>query len=300
MTKARGLSIAILLTSIILFVEIVGAFFSNSLALLSDAGHMLVDFLALVMALVAVQIAKRPATAEKTFGYLRWEVIAALFNGILLVLVSVYIFYEAIQRLFAPEPVAGGLTLIVAIVGLIANAVAMLVLGKTGVKSHAGHSHEDINIKGAFWHVLSDALTSLGVIIAAIIILATGWMYIDPIISIVIALFVVRGAVKLIMDSTQILTESTPKDVDLEKVREKINEHKMVRCVHDLHVWTITSGKYAMAGHVQINDCKISESDKIYEELRKMLEKEFDIQHPTIQFEYKKCHGSECSLCKIK
>ncbi|MBU0670955.1 cation diffusion facilitator family transporter [Patescibacteria group bacterium] len=299
MTKQKSLFIAISLTSVILIVEIVGGFLSNSLALLSDAGHMLVDFLALMMALVAVRLATRPATNKQTFGYYRFEVLAALFNGVLLVLVSVYIAYEAVLRLFSPEPISGSITLVVAIIGLIANLISMAVIRKTGLGSHEGHNHEDdINLRGAFWHILSDALTSVGVIIAAIVILLTGWLYIDAIISLIIVVLIMRGAVKLIIDSGEILLESAPKNIDLDEVKQEIEKFGKIKCVHDLHIWTITSGKYALAGHVQIEDIKISETDKLIEDIRKMLEDKFQIEHATIQFEFNKCYGNECRICK--
>lgn len=299
MTKQKNLFIAISLTSVILIVEIVGGFLSNSLALLSDAGHMLVDFLALMMALVAVRLATRPATNKQTFGYYRFEVLAALFNGVLLVLVSVYIAYEAVLRLFSPEPISGSITLVVAIIGLIANLISMAVIRKTGLGSHEGHNHEDdINLRGAFWHILSDALTSVGVIIAAIVILLTGWLYIDAIISLIIVVLIMRGAVKLIIDAGEILLESAPKNIDLDEVKQEIEKFGKIKCVHDLHIWTITSGKYALAGHVQIEDIKISETDKLIEDIRKMLEDKFQIEHATIQFEFNKCYGNECRICK--
>ncbi|MFH1781879.1 MAG: cation diffusion facilitator family transporter [Patescibacteria group bacterium] len=299
MTKQKSLFIAISLTSVILIVEIVGGFLSNSLALLSDAGHMLVDFLALMMALVAVRLATRPATNKQTFGYYRFEVLAALFNGVLLVLVSVYIAYEAVLRLFSPEPISGSITLVVAIIGLIANLISMAVIRKTGLGSHEGHNHEDdINLRGAFWHILSDALTSVGVIIGAIVILFTGWLYIDAIISLIIVVLIMRGAVKLIIDAGEILLESAPKNIDLDEVKQEIEKFGKIKCVHDLHIWTITSGKYALAGHVQIEDIKISETDKLIEDIRKMLEDKFQIEHATIQFEFNKCYGNECRICK--
>jgi len=206
----RDLLIALFITAAIMVAELIGGLLSNSLALLSDAGHMLMDVLALLLSYFALCFALRPATQKQTFGFYRLEILAALVNGTVLLFLSLFIFYEAYQRLIAPREIRGLLMLGVAAIGLGANIVSALVL-------RAG-SHESLNVKGAFFHVLGDLLSSLGVILAGTIIVLTGWKRVDSIISFVIGIIILIGAYKLVMESVHILLESTPKDVDLSEV----------------------------------------------------------------------------------
>jgi cobalt-zinc-cadmium efflux system protein len=277
----RDLLIALFITAAIMVAELIGGLLSNSLALLSDAGHMLMDVLALLLSYFALCFALRPATQKQTFGFYRLEILAALVNGTVLLILSLFIFYEAYQRLIAPREIRGLLMLGVAAIGLGANIVSALVL-------RAG-SHESLNVKGAFFHVLGDLLSSLGVILAGTIIVLTGWKRVDSIISFVIGIIILIGAYKLVMESVHILLESTPKDVDLSEVIDGVKSIEGVRDLHHVHLWTITSGIYALSAHVLIADQMTSRSSQILEDINQLLRNRFNIDHTTIQFECEAC-----------
>jgi cobalt-zinc-cadmium efflux system protein len=270
-------------------VEVVGGILSNSLALLSDAGHMLTDNLALLLSFFAMTFASMPATDRRTFGFYRLEILAALVNGIVLVLVSLYIVYEAYLRIIHPQPVAGTLMLIVAMIGLVANVIGAFVLMK--------HSHSSLNIRGAYLHILGDALSSVGVVIGGGIILYTGWYLIDPLLSILISLVIVYGAWALVKESVSILLESVPAHINIETVSAEIQKIEGVREAYHIHVWTITSGVYAMSGHVLIDDQLVSGSKDVLDRIRALLADKFKIEHSTIQLECDRCDLSlACSL----
>jgi cobalt-zinc-cadmium efflux system protein len=269
--------------------EFVGGLLSNSLALLSDAGHMLMDILALLLSLFALQFATRPATEKQTFGFYRLEILAALINGAVLLVLSLFIFYEAYQRLIQPREIRGLLMLGVAAIGLGANIVSALVL-KAG-------SHESLNVRGAFLHVMGDLLSSLGVTLGGAIILLTGWQRVDSIIGFFIGIIILVGAYKLVMDSVHILLESTPKDIGLEEVTDGVKAIEGVRDLHHVHLWTITSGIYALSAHVLIEDQMTSRSSQILEDINRFLREKFNIDHTTIQFE---CEACETDLvCRL-
>jgi cobalt-zinc-cadmium efflux system protein len=257
----RNLLIALFVTGTIMVAEVIGGLLSNSLALLSDAGHMLMDILALLLSFFALRFATRPATERQTFGFYRLEILAALINGTVLLGLSLFIFYEAYQRFIEPREIKGLLMLGVAAIGLGANMVSALVL-------RAG-SHKSLNVKGAFLHVIGDLLSSVGVIIGGAIILLTGWERVDAIISFVIV---------------HILLESTPKDVGLHEVIREVKAIEGVRDLHHVHLWTITSGIYALSAHVLIEDQMTSRSSQILEDINS-----FNIDHTTIQFECETC-----------
>jgi cobalt-zinc-cadmium efflux system protein len=261
--------------------EVIGGLLSNSLALLSDAGHMLMDILALLLSFLALRFATRPATEKQTFGFYRLEILAALVNGTVLVALSLFIFYEAYQRLIEPQEIRGLLMLGVAAIGLGANIVSALVL-------RAG-SRENLNVKGAFLHVVGDLLSSVGVILAGAIILLTGWGRVDSILSFVIGGIILIGAYKLVMESVHILLESTPKDIDLKEVVDGVKTIEGVRDLHHVHLWTITSGIYALSTHVLIEDQMTSRSSQILEDINQFLREKFNIDHTTIQFECETC-----------
>jgi len=285
----KDLLIALSITLLMMVVEIIGGLLSNSLALLSDAGHMLTDNLALVLSFFAMTFASMPATDRKTFGFYRLEILAAFVNGLVLVLISIYILYQAYFRIIHPQPVQGGLMLVVAVIGLVANIIGALFLFK--------HSHTSLNIRGAYLHILGDALSSVGVVIGGIIILKTGWYLIDPILSILISLVIIYGSWSLVRESVNILLESAPSHIDIDSIAAEIAKIKGVREAYHIHLWTITSGVYAMSAHVLIDDQLVSGSRDVIDEIQSLLFDKFKVQHCTIQIECKKCDTSPvCGL----
>ena len=286
---SRRLLIVLAIVLVVMVAEIIGGIVSGSLALLGDAGHMLVDALALGLALFAITIARRPATPTKTFGYHRVEIIAALANGTILVLVSIYIFYEAYQRFSEPPSVQAPLMLLVAAIGLIANLGGMLLLRKAG--------RENLNIKAAFWHIAGDTISSIGVIIGGIIITVTGWYVVDPIIAILVGIIILWGAVRIVRESADILLESVPRHIEVDKVIEMIRGVAGVEDVHDIHVWTITSGIHALSAHLRIEDQIVSKSTEIVTRVNQDLAEYFNITHTTLQLECESCPtGLVCDI----
>ena len=282
-------TLAIVLT--VMVVEILGGVFSGSLALLGDAGHMLVDALALGLSLFAIRAAQRPATATKTFGYHRVEILAALANGTILVLVSAYIFYQAYQRFLEPSAVRTPLMLTIAIIGLFANLAGVLLLNRAGQRS--------LNVKAAFWHILGDTISSVGVVIAAIVILLTGRYMADAIAAIVIGIIILWGAVRIVRESADILLEAVPKDVQTTQVVDSIQDIPGVNEVHDIHIWTITSNIYALSAHLVIDDQMVSKSMDIVAAVRRELARRYNISHTTLQLECESCPtGSVCEIEK--
>jgi cobalt-zinc-cadmium efflux system protein len=274
-------------------IEIFGGILSHSLALLGDAGHMLVDALALALSLIALNLAKKPATITRTYGFHRSEILAALANGVTLVLVAVYIFYEAYQRFHTPPMVRTTIMLAVAVTGLAANLVTMRLLHRA--------RHSNLNVRAAFFHVLGDTLSSVGVIAGGIIIAVTGWKIVDPIIAIMIGIIILWGAVGLVRESVDILLETVPKHISLEKVTEVIKGVKGVVELHDLHIWTITSGIYALSTHILIQDQMLSRAGEITTAINRELAQKFNITHTTFQLENEKCENcAEGLVCQIQ
>ncbi|MBI2204023.1 MAG: cation transporter [Candidatus Rokubacteria bacterium] len=274
--RSRGaLRLAFALTVVFLVVEAAAAWFTGSLALLADAGHMLADAAGLALALFAIWIAARPPTPEKTYGYYRVEILAALVNAVVLLGVSVGILVEAWQRIVSPRPVDAGPMLGVAALGLLVNLVCAWLL-------HHG-AEESLNVRAAYLDVLSDAATSAGVIVAAGIVLLTGWTTADPLTSAVIAIMIVWRTWHLLMQAVNVLLEGTPAHLDLGQIETAMREVPGVRRVHDLHVWTLTSGREAMSAHVVVDD--VRESDRLLEELHTVLHARFGIDHTTMQLE---------------
>ena len=291
-TGSRPLKIALAIVLVVMVVEIIGGVLSGSLALLSDAGHMLVDALALGLALFALTIARRPATPTKTYGYHRVEIMAALANGVILVLAAVYIFYEAYQRSQDPTPVQTPLMLLVAGIGLVANLAGILLLRRA--------SHRSLNVKAAFWHIIGDTISSVGVIIGGVIIAVTGWYIVDPIIAILIGGIILWGAVRLVRESVDILLEAVPGHIQITKVAEMIKSVPGVEEIHDIHIWTITSGIYALSAHLLINDQMVSQSADIVETVNESLSRYFAITHTTLQLECEKCESCPSGIiCSI-
>lgn len=257
-------------------VEVIVGFISNSLALLSDAAHMLTDVAGQALALFAIWMASKPRNSKKTYGYLRTEIFSALINAIVLIFISGYILYEAWQRFQDPPKVAGFPMLIVASIGLIINLISMKIL-KSG-------SEESINIKGAFLEVVADMLSSIAVIIAGIIILSTGWLLIDPIISALIGLFILPRTFGLLKESVDILLEGVPKDVNYDAVEKYISKKPGVDSIHDLHIWSLTSGVNALSGHIIMKpETTITEMNDIIFEIKKGLNSSYKINHTTLE-----------------
>ncbi len=272
----RALALTLALTSAFLVAEVIGGLLTGSLALLADAAHMLSDSVSLGLALFAVWLAQRPATPQRTFGLNRAEILAALANGVTLVAISIWIFVEAINRLGDPGEVEGGWMLAVAVVGLFVNAAAIAVL-------HRG-ADSSLNVQAAMRHVIADFLGSVGVIVAALVIVVTGWEYADPIVSLLIGLLILASSWTILRDTTQILLEGAPPGIDVSEVGREMASVPGVVEVHDLHVWMITSGFPALAAHVLVaedDDCHLKRL-----EVAEMLHSRFGIDHATLQMDH--------------
>jgi cobalt-zinc-cadmium efflux system protein len=279
----RALVVVLALTATFTVAEVVGGLLTGSLALLADAGHMLSDNLSLGLALFAAWLAGRPATPERSFGYQRAEILAALFNGVTLVAISIWIFIEAYSRLREPPEVLGGWMLAVAALGLLANTAGALILSRS--------EGENLNVQGALRHVIADALGSVGAIVAALVIVLTGWRYADPLVSVAIGLLILASSWSLLRDSTNILLEATPRGIDAEEVGRRMAGAEGVVEVHDLHIWTITSGFPALSAHVLVSqreDCHARRRD-----LEHLLAHEYGISHTTLQVDHVGDHEGE-------
>ena len=270
----RSLRIALGLTAALLVVEVIGGFLSNSIALIADAGHMLTDVAALSLALFVAWFSKQPVTPRKTYGYLRWEILAAFLNGATLLLISVWILWEAASRLRAPEPIEGGLMLAVAVGGLIVNLIAARVLARS--------SSHNMNARGAYLHVLGDLLASVGTVGAAILIRYTGWLMADPIASILTTVLIMNGAWRLVRESVDILLESTPAHIPLPAVRGQLEAIPGIESVHDLHVWAVTPAVVAMSAHCIVREP--GQHQHVLEHIHDAM-RLFGIEHVTIQLE---------------
>lgn len=289
----RALWITFLLTFSFFIVEVIGAISTKSLALFADAGHMLTDVAGIAFALFASWIAQRPPSVRKTYGYYRIEILTAAMNAVILFMISGYILYEACQRFYAPKQVVSFPLLIIASIGLLVNVFSMLLL-------HRG-SKESLNIEGAFLEVVSDALGSVAVIIAAIIMMATKWYYIDPIMAVFIGLFIIPRTWKLLMKAINILMEGTPEGIHIEEVEKEIQSIEGVKLIHDLHVWTITSGVNALSGHVVVTkDMTLQDSQVLLEKINTRLDEAFHIEHTTLQFEPHDLAENSCTDCRPK
>jgi len=261
--------------------EFVGGIIANSLALLADAGHMLTDVAAVALALLVAWIAQRPATPQKTYGYLRLEILAALVNGSALFIIAGSIIWEAIHRLGTPPDVEPRILLSIATLGLVANLISMKLL-------HGGQEHS-LNVRGAYLHVISDLLGSVGAMAAGAVIWVTGWTLADPIISVFVALLILGSAWRLVRDSVEVLLEATPKHIEVGEVEGELRDIPGVSGVHDLHVWTVTSGVVAMSGHVCVDDPEANQ--RVLEDAQQRMD-DLGIHHITIQIE----RGDGCEV----
>lgn len=286
--KSR-LAMALGLTTAFMVAEVIGGLWTGSLALLADAAHMLTDAGGLALALIAIRFAERPATPEKTFGYVRAEVLSALTNAVVLLVLTIYILYEAYQRFLNPPEIIGGPMLAVAVLGLGVNLISMKLL--------AGGSSESLNVKGAYFEVLSDMLGSLGVIVAAIVVMATGWTIVDPIVGAGIGLFIVPRTWSLLKQAVHILLEGTPPEVDMKLLEAKLSAIPGVVAVDDLHVWTITSGLDAMSCHLVVDD--LSRSAATLTAASAAMRAEFGLTHTTIQIEDGTIRNAEGHIARL-
>jgi cobalt-zinc-cadmium efflux system protein len=272
----QPLKTALIITSTFLIAEFIGALYTNSLALLADSGHMLTDVAALSLSFFAIRFSSRRATPRMTYGFYRVEILAALLNGVFLILVALYIFYEAYHRFMDPPAIKADWMLIVAIVGLLANVASAWVL--------FGQHRESLNVRGAFFHVLTDAIGSVGAVFASIAIIVGGYAMADPLISIVVAVLIMWSSWVLIRDAVDILLEGTPAHINIVNLREQLGNVEGVGSIHDLHVWTLTSGVLAMSCHV------VAESDhfnrtELLTRVNSVARQRFRIDHTTIQIE---------------
>jgi cobalt-zinc-cadmium efflux system protein len=273
---ARALAVVLCLTAAFAVAEVIGGIVSGSLALLADAGHMLSDSVSLGLALGAIALARRPPTARLSFGFRRAEILAALANGVTLVAIAIWIFIEAARRLQDPPEVAGRTVLLIAVLGLSVNVAGAAILWRA--------QGDSLNMRAALAHVVADLLGSVGVIVAAGIILATGWLPADPLVSILIGLLILAGSWRVLREATEILLEATPAGIDAHAVGARMAEGEGIVAVHDLHIWTITSGFPALSAHVVVGpgeDCHALQA-----EVTRMLAHDYGITHTTLQVEH--------------
>jgi cobalt-zinc-cadmium efflux system protein len=275
------LAVCVAITAVTMVVEFIAGVLTGSLALISDAGHMLTHGFSLLISYFAIVLAQKPATEKRTYGLYRAEILAALFNGASLIVITGFIVWYAYQRLLHPVPIHGGWMLVVAVAGLAVNLATALILRKSATG--------DLNIRSAFLHMLGDMVSSVIVVAGAVVILKTGWYPIDPILSVAVCVIILAWAYTLIRESVEILLEATPRHVDIARVEERLSRMEGVKLVHDVHVWSITSDLYAMSAHVEVDDMTISCSNAILDRIADILKHEFRITHYTIQFECGEC-----------
>lgn len=285
--NARRLLLAFIVTAVFMLVEVAGGIISGSLALLADAGHMLTDAAALLFALLAVYFAGKPPSTHRTFGWLRLTTLAAFVNALALVLITVWIVWEAVQRFYHPQPVAGFTMMVIAIAGLLANVLSFWLL-------HRGSEEKNLNVRAAALHVLGDLLGSVGAIVAALVIMATQWTPIDPILSVLVSALVLRSAWRLLKESVNELLEGAPSTLDIDALKRHLRRAiPEVRDVHHVHVWLVGE-KPLMTLHVQVIPPR--DHDKLLGEIQHFLTHHYQIDHSTVQMEYQRCSGPDCML----
>jgi cobalt-zinc-cadmium efflux system protein len=277
----RGFILAIGLTAITLVAELIGGFWTNSLALLSDAAHVFMDLFALILSLAAIHLAKFPASDTRTYGWHRAEIFASLINGLTLLLIAFGILGEAWDRMLHPEAVKSKEMFIIATIGLVMNLIAASRLH--------GHAHDDLNVRSAFLHVIGDAIASVGVIIGGVIMLYTQWYVLDALISMVIVLIIGWGAIRILREAGHILLEGVPKHISINELVDKMRTVKGVNDIHHLHVWSICSHITALSAHVDIEPDYRLRQGEIIGELEQMLDHDYHITHTTLQGECSKC-----------
>lgn len=273
--------IFIYLSLFVLVMEVAGGIFTNSLALLSDSGHVLTDLLALLLAYFALRLSKKGPTQQFTYGYYRAEILAAVTNGVVLILITVYIFYQSYIRFLSPQIIKGSEMFIIAIIGLFANLYVVIKMQHD--------EKENLNVRGAYLHILSDTVSSVGVVIAGVLIIVTGNYIFDPIVSAMIGVFILIGCLRLIRESAHILMEAAPEHIDIQKVSDDIQKITCVKEVHDLHVWSIASDVYALSSHILIDAKDVNSLNKIVSQINEMLKSKYNITHTVIQSECEHC-----------
>lgn len=279
----QRLRVVLILTAVFMVIEFVGGLLANSLALMADAAHMLTDVGALALSLFVLWFSRRAVSVAKTYGYLRLEILAALLNGSVLIVLSGLIFWHAWRRLLTPELIEGPLMLTVAVAGLLVNIIAAFLL-------HSSAEH-NLNVRGAYLHVLGDLLGSVGAIVAALVIMTTGWLPADAVISGFVGLLILAGSWKLVRESVDVLLESVPAHIDVAAVRRAIHEIQGVDEVHDLHVWTLTSGFLAMSGHAVVRNPE--QNQRVLRDITQCMRESFGISHVTVQLELPTLHKLE-------
>ena len=293
-SNKKVLLISFLIITSYMIIEVIGGFMTNSLALISDAGHMLSDAVSLGIALLAFTFSEKAANSSNTYGYKRFEILAAVFNGVTLILIALYIFYEAFQRFTNPPTIATTGMLIISSIGLAVNIlVAWIMLRGSDTK-------ENLNMRGAFLHVISDMLGSVGAIIAALLIMFFGWGWADPLASVIVAALVLRSGYFVTKASLHVLMEGTPRNVSVDDIANTIEQTQGIMGVHDLHIWSITSGLNALSCHVVVDEqMTIAESEKLLRKIEHDLEHK-NIQHVTIQLETIAHKHDNSLLCTTK
>lgn len=287
----RALIMTLILISSFMVVEVVGGILTQSLALLSDAGHMFSDAAALLFSLLAISLAKKPPSAAKTYGYHRLEILAAFINGIILAVVSIYILWEALQRFQTPPQVASTGMLAVAAAGLVVNVIAALVLMR-------GETNHNLNMRSAFLHVIGDLFGSLGAVVAGLLMLFYQWYWADPLLSMMISLLILVSAWRVTRDSIHVLMEGTPSHISLHNLHDSLLDLTGVKEVHDLHVWTVTSGFTALSCHLVIDET--ADSQQLLHVAKSLLEQDYGIQHSTLQVERGRlCEKGICERHKV-
>lgn len=277
--SGSALKVGLVLTCAVLLVELTGGFAAHSLALLSDAGHVLIDVFALGLAWFAVAQSRRPADVRRTYGYHRVSILAALVNAAMLIVIVAAIAFEAVRRIVNPEPVQGAIAVAAALVAIAVNAYVAV-----GLRAHA----RNLNLRAAMLHVVGDIGASAGVVVAGVVILLTGWTYIDPLLSLVIAVLIAIGATRIVRETVNLLLEGTPREIDLAAVAGEIARTQHVTGVHDLHVWALSSAEMALSVHVVLEECPLGDAEHVVRDLESRICERFAIGHTTIQVE--SCH----------
>jgi len=281
-TNKRNVLIGVVLNFVITIAEFIGGILSNSLSLLSDALHNLSDAIALLISYLAIVVGKRGTTRKNTFGYKRIEILAALLNGIILVAVSIYLFYEAYERLLNPEPIKGRIMFIVAGIGFLANIITVFLLHRD--------KQNNLNIKAAYLHLIGDTLSSVGVIIASVLIYYFEIYWIDPALTFIIGIYILWGTYGILKETIEILMQSSPGNLDIKKIKKQLEAHDKVENIHHIHVWSLSDTEIHFECHADVDDnYSIHETDTIRQELSQILRRNFNIQHITIQMEYHSC-----------
>jgi cobalt-zinc-cadmium efflux system protein len=285
----KRLAVTFLVTVLILVGEVIGGYLSNSLALLSDAGHMVTDALAIALGFMAARISKRPSDKNATLGYQRVGLLAALINGLSLLVIAAVIFYEAYERLMSPPSIEIPVMLGIAVLGLVGNLVMAFILG---------HSHDDLNVKSVWLHVLGDTLSSVGVIISGIIIYFTGWAYADPIVSVLIGGIIIWGGIRLVRDTTSIFLNLTPKGFNAEDLTKKITDMPDVIDIHHVHLWPVAHNNVAFSAHILVDDQTLGEVEATKKRIEEML-RENGVDHSTLQIECSNVTCDNTLYCQI-